>query len=243
VRLWKPADLEAQRAADPDRKWPLIVHVYAGPGSRMVRDNWGRGPLLPTLLNQRGFLVAEIDGRGSGAQGARFTRAVYGRLGVRELEDQVLGVETLTKRGYVDKARVGIWGWSYGGTMASYALVRRSDVFQAGVAVAPVTDWRLYDSIYTERYMGLPADNKSGYVETAATSHAKTMNGHLLLMHGLGDDNVHAQNTVQLSEALIKAKKTNFDVMLYPRRGHGIGGASVDVFTRLVEHFEKHLKP
>jgi dipeptidyl-peptidase-4 len=242
VRLWQPADLAAQRAADPDRTWPLLVHVYAGPGSRMVRDSWGRGPIFHTLLNQRGFLVAEIDGRGSGAQGARFTRAVYGRLGMLELEDQVLGVQTLAKRDYVDGGRVGIWGWSYGGTMACNALVRRSDVFRAGVAVASVTDWRLYDSIYTERYMGLPGENKAGYEETAATRHAKTMDGHLLLMHGLGDDNVHAQNTVQMTEALIKAKKTNFDVMLYPRRGHGIGGASVDVFTRLVEHFERHLK-
>ena len=242
IRLWKPADLAEQRKVEPGRTWPLIVHVYAGPGARMVRDAWGRGPLFHTLLNQRGFLVAEIDGRGSGGQGARFKRAVYGRLGMLELEDQVLGVCELMKRAYVDAARVGIWGWSYGGTMACNALVRRSDVFRAGVAVAPVTDWRLYDSIYTERYMGLPKDNKAGYDDTAATRHARTMDGHLLLMHGLGDDNVHAQNTVQMTEALLEAKKTNFDVMLYPRRGHGIGGASVDVFTRLVGYFEKHLK-
>ena len=127
--------------------------------------------------------------------------------------------------------------------MTCNALTMRSDVFKAGVAVASVTDWRLYDTIYTERYMDEPKHNEEGYKETASVSHAKKMTGHLLLMHGMGDDNVHAQNTMRLVEAFIKAGKRNYDVMLYPRRGHGIGGASLDVFTRLVRHFETHLAP
>jgi len=235
-RLWKPADF------DPEKKYGLLVQVYAGPGSRMVANRWGRGPLLQTLLTQRGFLVLQADGRGSGGQGRDFMKCVQGRLGILELEDQVRAVKEITARPYVDEARVGIWGWSYGGTMACNALTMRSDVFRAGVAVASVTDWRLYDTIYTERYMGTPAENPEGYQETAASTHAKKMTGRLLLMHGMGDDNVHAQNTMRLIEAFLRAKNLNYDAMIYPRRGHGIGGASLDVYTRLVHHFETHLK-
>ncbi len=235
-RLWKPADF------DPTKSYGLIVNVYAGPGSNIVRNSWGRGPLFHTLLCQRGFLVLQADGRGTGGQGRDWMKAVHRQLGILELEDQVRAVREITKRSYVDAKRVGIWGWSYGGTMACNALTMRSDVFRAGVAVAPVTDWRLYDTIYTERYMERPKDNPGGYTATASSSHAAKMTGHLLLMHGMGDDNVHAQNTMRLVEAFIKAKKTNYDMHLYPRRGHGIGGASVDVFTRMVAYFEKHLR-
>jgi len=236
-RLWLPADL------DPQRRYGLIVHVYGGPGSRMVQDEWGHGPLLHTLFTQRGFLVLQVDGRGTSGQGPGFCHLVKGRLGVLELEDQVRAVHDVLERPYVDPARVGIWGWSYGGFMAAYALVKRSDVFRAGVAVASVTDWRLYDTIYTERYMGLPSENEQGYAETSVIEAAKGLEGHLLLLHGLGDDNVHAQNTFRLVEALIQAKKTTYETMIYPGRGHGIGGAGYDVFHRLVAHFERHLAP
>jgi dipeptidyl-peptidase-4 len=235
-RLWKPADL------DPARKHPLILRVYGGPGSRLVQDSWGRGPLLETLLTQRGFVVLEVDGRGSGGRGARFERLVKGRLGLLELEDQVRGVEMLEQRPYVDASRVGIWGWSYGGTMVVNALCRRSDVFRAGVAVAPVTDWRLYDTIYTERYMGRPSDNAAGYDEASCVKHASGMDGRLLLIHGTGDDNVHVQNTLQMVEALVKAGKGGFETMLYPDAGHGMGGNHLDLFTRLVDFFERHLR-
>jgi dipeptidyl-peptidase-4 len=235
-RLWKPADFDERRS------YGLVVHTYGGPGSAIVRNDWGRGPLLATLFCQRGFLVLQADGRGSRGQGRDWMKAVQGRLGILELEDQVRAVREITKRPYVDAGRVGIWGWSFGGTMACNALTLRSDVFRAGVAVAPVTDWRLYDTIYTERYMQTPKDNPEGYAETASVNHAGKMSGHLLLMHGLGDDNVHAQNTLRLVEALIKAGKTNYDMHLYPWRGHGISGAGLDLFTRLVRHFETHLK-
>lgn len=234
-RLWKPP------ALDEAGSYGLIVHVYGGPGSRMVEDAWGRGPFFPTLLCQRGFLVLQVDGRGSGGQGRDWMKCVQGRLGILELEDQVAAVRKVLERPYVDGARVGVWGWSYGGTMACNALTMRSDVFRAGVAIAPVTDWRLYDTIYTERYMGLPAENESGYSETASVTHAARMKGHLLLMHGLGDDNVHAQNTMRLVEAFLTAGNRNFEMMIYPRRGHGIGGATLDVFTRLLDHFERRL--
>ncbi|MDF1699649.1 MAG: prolyl oligopeptidase family serine peptidase [Planctomycetota bacterium] len=234
-RLWKPKDF------DPSKRYGLIVNTYGGPGSRMVRNTYGRGPLAATFFAQRGFLVLQADGRGTSGQGGDWLHSVYGKLGVLEIDDQATAVQHILKRGYVDPERVGIWGWSYGGTMACNALTRRGDVFKAGVAVASVTDWRLYDSIYTERYMGLPKDNPEGYKQSSAITHAKTMTGQLLLMHGLGDDNVHAQNTVRLVEAFIQAKKTNYDVVLYPKRGHGIGGASHDVFKRLVDWFDRHI--
>jgi len=242
-RLWKPRDLDVTKDAKKDAKkrYGLIVHVYGGPGSNMVRNVWGRGPLFQTFLCDKGYLVLEVDGRGTDGQGAAWLHSVYGQLGVLELEDQVTAVEAIVKRGHVDAARVGIWGWSYGGTMTCDALTMRSDVFKAGVAVAPVTDWRLYDTIYAERYMGLPKENAAGYKATSAITHARKMKGALLLMHGLGDDNVHAQNTLRLVEALLKAKNDRFDVMLYPRRAHGIGGATLDVFTRLVRWFDAHI--
>ncbi len=234
-RLWKPHDF------DPKKKYGLIVHTYGGPGSRMVRNTWGRGPLMATMLCQRGFLVLQADGRGTAGQGDDWLFSVKEKLGILEIDDQATAVKHILKRGYVDPERVGIWGWSYGGTMACNALTMRGDVFKVGVAVAPVTDWRLYDSIYTERYMGLPEDNPEGYKQSSSITHAKKMKGHLLLMHGLADDNVHAQNTLRLVEAFIKAKVTTYDVMLYPKRAHGIGGAGLDVFTRLVGYFERHM--
>nr|MDJ0522052.1 prolyl oligopeptidase family serine peptidase [Planctomycetota bacterium] len=234
-RLWKPHDF------DPKKRYGLIVHVYGGPGSNMVRNRWGRGPLMQTMLCDKGYLVLQVDGRGSGGQGTEWLYSVYGKLGVLEIEDQATAVQAILKRGYVDPERVGIWGWSYGGTMACNGLTMRPDVFKAGVAVAPVTDWKLYDTIYTERYMGLPKDNADGYKQSSAITHVKKMTGHLLLMHGISDDNVHVQNTLRLQEAFIKAGKLNYDVMLYPRRGHGIGGASLDVFTRLVAWFDEHI--
>jgi dipeptidyl-peptidase-4 len=234
--LWKPPRLE------PGRRYPVIVQVYGGPGSTMVRDEWGRGPWFETLLTQKGFLVLEVDGRGTGGRGARYERLVQGRLGVPECEDQVLAVRELARRPYVDGDRVGIWGWSYGGTMVCNALCRHSDVFKAGVAVAPVTDWRNYDTIYTERYMGTPQENAAGYDAASCVKAATGMDGWLLLVHGLGDDNVHVQNTFQLVDALLRAKKRTFDVMVYPDAGHGIGGRSVDVFGRLLRWFETHLR-
>ena len=236
-RLWKPHDF------DPKKRYGLIVQVYGGPDSNMVRNTWGRGPLMQTMLCDKGYLVLQADGRGTGGQGAEWLYAVQGKLGVLETDDQAAAVQEILKRGYVDPKRVGIWGWSFGGTMACNALTMRPDVFQCGVAVASVTDWKLYDTIYTERYMGLPKDNPQGYEASSSITHAKNLTGHLLLMHGLSDDNVHVQNTLRLQEAFLQAHKTTYDVMLYPKRGHGIGGASLDVFRRLLEWFDRWIGP
>ena len=161
-----------------------------------------------------------LIGRGTGGQGRAFTTCVQGRLGLLELEDVVRAVKEIAKRSYVDPGRVGIWGWSYGGTMACNALTMRSDVFRAGVAVAPVTDWRLYDTIYTERYMGLPSDNRDGYRNSAPLNFAAGLEGRLLICHGTMDNNVHLQNTLMMAEEYVKAGKL-FDMMVYPRVRHG----------------------
>lgn len=236
-RLWKP------RALEPGKRYPVIVTVYGGPGSRTIEDEFGRGPYWPALLVERGFLVLQADGRGTGGQGGAFERRVQGRLGVHELEDQVLAVKALAERPYVDASRVGMFGWSFGGTMVVNALLRAPDTFRAGVAVAPVTDWRLYDTIYTERYMGLPSENKDGYEATSAIAAARGLRGSLLLLHGLADDNVHPQNTLRLVEALLAEKKTGFDWCLYANRAHGLGGAGCDVFGRVLGWFERGLAP
>jgi dipeptidyl-peptidase-4 len=235
-RLWKP------RALEPGRKYPLVVTVYGGPGSRTMEDEFDRGPYFPALLVQMGFLVLQADGRGTGGQGPAFERKVQGRLGIHELDDVVTAVQAMAQRPYVDGARVGIFGWSFGGTMVVNAMTRAAGTFRAGVAVAPVTDWRLYDTIYTERYMGLPSDNLVGYKTTSAVENAQGFRGGLLLLHGLADDNVHPQNTLRLVEALLAAQKTGFDWRLYANRGHGLGGATRDVFGRVLEWFERTLQ-
>jgi dipeptidyl-peptidase 4 len=235
-RLWLP------RAASPGVRRPLVVTVYGGPGSRTVEDRFGGDLYWNALLVERGFAVLEADGRGTGGQGPAFERSVVGRLGVLELEDQVAAVKAVATHPEVDGSRVGVFGWSYGGTMAAHALARRSDVFKAGVAVAPVTDWALYDTIYTERYMGRPQDNAAGYRAASVIEHAGGLGGQLLLLHGLADDNVHPHNTMQLVEALLKKRKTTFAWQLYANRGHGLENAGTDVHRRTLEWLETHLK-
>jgi dipeptidyl-peptidase-4 len=235
-RLWLP------REASAGVRRPLVVTVYGGPGSRTVEDRFGGDLYWNALLVERGFAVLEADGRGTGGQGPAFERSVVGRLGVLELDDQVAAVKAVAAHPEVDGSRVGIFGWSYGGTMAANALVRRSDVFRAGVAVAPVTDWALYDTIYTERYMGRPQDNVAGYKAASVIEHAGGLGGHLLLLHGLADDNVHPHNTLQLVEALLKQRKTTFTWQLYANRGHGIENAGPDVHRRALEWLETHLR-
>jgi dipeptidyl-peptidase-4 len=232
--------LRKPKGFDPSKKYPVVVHTYGGPGARMVKDEFGG--LFDALMAQEGFVVFALDNRGSGGRGKSFETPVYKRLGKVELEDQVRGVEWLKQQPWVDGERIGIWGWSYGGYMTCYAMTKAPGVFKAGVAVAPVTDWRLYDTIYTERYMGLPKENEEGYKDSSPVHFAKDLQGALLLLHGLGDDNVHVQNTVVFAEALLKAGK-RFDLMLYPRRGHGIEGpeARVDVYRRILDHFRRNL--
>ncbi len=237
-----PALVFGGRNLDAAHPKPILVHTYGGPGARLTKDEFGGGHLLEQLLAREGYVVLVVDGRGSGGRGKAFEATVHRRLGEVEIEDQARAVRWLATRPGVDGTRVGIWGWSYGGFMACSALVRAPDVFRAAVAVASVTDWRLYDTIYTERYMDRPQENAEGYRTTAPALRAAEMRGALLLCHGLADDNVHAQNSIHMSEALLQVGKT-CDVALYAHRAHGIEGpkAHLDLFGRLVAHFRRYV--
>ena len=210
---------------DPTRKYPVLMHVYGGPGINTVNDRWGGANFAwYQMLAQNGYIIVSIDGRGTGYRGAKFKKVTYGQLGKFESDDQIEGANYLAKLPYIDENRIGIWGWSFGGYMTSLSLTK-TDKFKMGIAVAPVTTWRYYDSIYTERYLGLPKDNKDGYDNNSPIQFADKMSGKYLLIHGTGDDNVHYQNAVDYQNALIKAGK-QFDSFYYPNRNHGIYGGN-----------------
>jgi dipeptidyl-peptidase-4 len=223
---------------------PLLVHVYGGPGSQLVKNSWGgSNHLWHSSMAIAGFLVVIMDHRASAWRGRDNVRAMHGRLGAIEVEDIVAGVQALKKLPFVDENRVAIWGWSYGGYLACLAMTK-TDEFAAGIAVAPVTDWRYYDTIYTERYMGLPRKNKEGYRESSPLTHAKNLHGRLLLVHGMADGNVHWQNTEAFLRELILAGK-DFETLVYPGRRHGIGDtkARIHLFTRMARFLERSLAP
>ena len=237
--LLKPADFDATK------KYPVVVYVYGGPHAQVVRDAWGKQTgLFHQVLASRGFLVFSLDNRGSAARGRAFERALLRRFGKVELEDQLAGVAYLKTLPYVDPDRIGIWGWSYGGFMTCYALTHAPGVFAAGAAVAPVTDWRLYDSIYTERYLKLPAENEAGYADSSPVNRAAALSGALLLLHGTGDDNVHWGNTLELVDRLYRAGKS-YDLQLYPNKTHSILGpeARTHLYRQIAAHFERWLRP
>jgi len=236
--LLKPADF------DLTKRYPVVVYVYGGPHAQVVRNGWGgRTALFHHFLASEGFLVFSLDNRGSAARGRAFERALLHRFGERELEDQLAGVQWLAQQPFVDSTRIGIWGWSYGGFLTLYALTH-SQAFAAGAAVAPVTDWRLYDTIYTERYLKLPNDNPQGYEASSPISAAANLSGALLLAHGTGDDNVHWQNTLNFVGALTKAQKP-YTLLLYPNKDHGIPGREerLHLFSAIARHFRTYLKP
>ena len=225
-------------------KFPLILNSYGGPHEQLVRDAWRTVSLLDQVMAQRGFAILKVDNRGTGNRGKTFAAASRGNLGAVELKDQLAALDqALAKYPQLDRNRIGCWGWSFGGTLAAYALTH-STTFKAAVAVAPVTDWRLYDSIYTERYLGMPRQNPEGYRTSSILESAAALNGRLLIVHGTGDDNVHVQNSFQLVDALIAAGK-QFDLQLYPGKTHAIGGlaARSHLYHRIVDHFERWLAP
>jgi dipeptidyl-peptidase-4 len=220
----------------------VVVYVYGGPHAQVVRNAWGgRTALFHQFLAQEGFLVFSLDNRGSAARGRAFERALLKRLGQKELEDQLAGVAWLAQQPYVVPQRIGIWGWSYGGFMTLYALTH-SNAFAAGAAVAPVTDWRLYDTIYTERYLKLPEENPEGYRDSSPLWHASQLAAPLFLAHGTGDDNVHWQNTLNFIGQLIKEQKP-YTLHLYPNKDHGIVGQDerLHLFSAIFRHFGQHL--
>ena len=216
--VMKPKDF------DPNKKYPLFMFQYSGPGSQQVSNSWDQGNgLWFNHLVQKGYIVACVDGRGTGYKGTEYKKTTYLNLGKFEIDDQIAAAKWFGKQSYINKDRIGIFGWSYGGYMASLALTKGADVFKAGIAVAPVTNWRYYDSIYTERFMRTPQENPGGYDDNSPTSYANLLKGKYLLIHGTADDNVHFQNSMEFSEALIQNNK-QFEFMAYPDKNHGIYG-------------------
>ncbi len=214
---------------DSTKKYPVLVFTYGGPGSQVVRDTWGGSNYLwYSMLADKGYLVFMVDNRGTGARGAAFKKITYKNLGKWEVNDQIEGAKYLSSLSYVDKERIGIWGWSYGGYMAALTILNGADYFKTAVAVAPVTNWKFYDNIYTERFMGTPENNRVGYKESSPITHASKLKGKFLLIHGTSDDNVHFQNSVNLVNSLQQANK-QFETMYYPNKNHGIGGGNTRV--------------
>jgi dipeptidyl-peptidase-4 len=211
---------------DPNKEYPLFMYQYSGPGSQQVANRWGgSNDYWHQMLAQEGFIIACIDGRGTGLKGRDFKKVTQKELGKFEVEDQIAAAQKLGDLSYIDNNRIGIWGWSYGGFMSSNCLFQGADTFAMAIAVAPVSSWRFYDTIYTERYMETPQENTSGYDENSPISHVDKLEGDFLLVHGSADDNVHAQNTMRLVEALVQADK-DFDWALYPDKNHGIYGGN-----------------
>ncbi|MFT5436041.1 MAG: dipeptidyl-peptidase-4 [Ulvibacter sp.] len=211
---------------DPNKEYPLFMYQYSGPGSQQVANRWGgANDYWHQMLAQEGFIIACIDGRGTGLKGRDFKKVTQKELGKFEVEDQIAAAQKLGDLSYIDNNRIGIWGWSYGGFMSSNCLFQGADTFAMAIAVAPVSSWRFYDTIYTERYMETPQENASGYDENSPISHVDKLEGDFLLVHGSADDNVHAQNTMRLVEALVQADK-DFDWALYPDKNHGIYGGN-----------------
>lgn len=209
---------------DPNKKYPLFMYQYSGPGSQSVSNSWdGGNGLWFNHLVQKGYIVACVDGRGTGYKGTKFKKVTYKNLGKYEIEDQIAAAKWFGNQSYIDKTRIGIFGWSFGGYMTSLAMTKGADVFKAGIAVAPVTNWRYYDSIYTERFLQTPQENPDGYDQNSPTTFANLLKGKFLLIHGTADDNVHFQNSMEFSEALIQGKK-QFEFMAYPDKNHGIYG-------------------
>jgi dipeptidyl-peptidase-4 len=235
ARLIKPANFA------PGKKYPAIVVVYGGPGVQIVHDAWpGLG--WDQVLAHRGFVVWQLDGRGSLGRGHRWESVIFRNMGEHELEDQKQGIQYLASLGFIDTAHMGIYGWSYGGYMTLYTLTHAPGLFRAGIAGAPVTHWRNYDTIYTERYMGLPAENAAAYESASALTKAADLSGKLLLVHNLEDDNVHFQNTVQMMDALERAGKP-FELMLYSQKGHGVTGPlRKHLYETLTDFFEKNVR-
>ena len=239
--MMKPANFDATK------KYPVIMHQYSGPGSQQVLDRWGIGSfsdagMFEAYMADRGYISVCVDGRGTGGRGAEFEKCTYLFLGVKESHDQVEAAKYLGTLPYVDGSRIGIWGWSFGGYNTLMSMSEGSNVFKAGVAIAAPTDWRYYDSVYTERFMRTPKENGDGYDAGSAIKRAPKMHGNLLLIHGTADDNVHLQNMAEYSEALVQAG-VQFDEHIYINRNHGISGGNTrnHLMNRVANFFLRNL--
>ena len=239
LNMWtiKPSDFDASK------KYPLLMYQYSGPGSQTVANSYaGSNDYWYQMLANMGYIIVSVDGRGTGFKGAAFKKVTQNELGKYELEDQISAAKKLGELPYIDSERIGIWGWSYGGFMSTNAILKGNDVFKMAIAVAPVTSWRFYDSVYTERYMTTPQENASGYDENSPINHVDKLKGNYLLVHGSGDDNVHVQNSMRLIEALAQANK-QFDWAIYPDRNHGIygGNTRLHLYTKMTNFIKENL--
>jgi dipeptidyl-peptidase-4 len=228
---------------DSTKKYPVYMTVYGGPGHNEVIDAWdGMDYMYYQLLAERGYIVASVDPRGTMFRGAKFKKSTYLQLGKLEIEDVINSAKELQKMPFVDASRIGIMGWSYGGFMASLAITKGADVFKMAIAVAPVTNWRYYDNIYTERFMQTPKENEAGYDDNSPINHVKNIKGKYFLIHGSTDDNVHYQNAMEMINAMVKANK-QFDMFIYPNRNHGIYGGNTrnHLFNMMFEYTLKNL--
>ncbi|MCM5662635.1 S9 family peptidase [Galbibacter mesophilus] len=239
LNMWmiKPADF------NPNKEYPLFMYQYSGPGSQQVANSWmSANDYWYQMLAEKGYVVACVDGRGTGLKGADFKKITYKELGKYEVEDQIAVAKQLGELSYIDEDRIGIWGWSYGGFMSTNCILKGADVFSMAIAVAPVTSWRFYDTIYTERYMQTPQENASGYDQNSPLSYPELLKGDYLLIHGTGDDNVHVQNTMRMAEALIQANK-QFDWAIYPDKNHGIygGNTRLQLYTKMTNFIDENL--
>ncbi len=229
---------------DPSKKYPLLMFVYGGPGSQQVKDNWLWSNYFwhQMLANQHGYIIAVVDNRGTGGKGAEFKKMTYLQLGKYETEDQIAAAKYFGAMPHIDESRIGIWGWSYGGYMSSLCLTKGADVFKTAIAVAPVTNWRYYDNVYTERYMRTPLENADGYDNNSPINHIDKLKGNYLIVHGTGDDNVHFQNSAEMVNKMIH-QNIPFDSEYYPNKNHGISGGKtrLHLFTRMTKYVLENL--
>ena len=228
---------------DPTQEYPVLMFVYGGPGAQTVQDRYdGFNYFWYQYLAQQGYIVVSVDNRGTGARGRDFRDITYQQLGKHETQDQIAAARYLGGMAYVDSARLGIWGWSYGGYMSSLAITKGAAIFDLAMAVAPVTNWRFYDNIYTERYMGLPDKNPDGYDDNSPINHVEKLQGSYLLVHGGGDDNVHLQNAMRMVDALVAADK-QFDMFVYPNRDHRIasGNSRLHLYRMMTDFIQENL--
>lgn len=238
--MWmiKPTDF------DPTKKYPLFMFQYSGPGSQQVANRWYySNDWWYFMLAQQGYVIACIDGRGTGFKGAAFKKVTYKQLGKYEIIDQIESAKELAKKPFIDENRIGIWGWSFGGYMSSLAITKGANTFKMAIAVAPVTSWRFYDTIYTERYLQTPQENPSGYDDNSPINFTDKIKGKYLLVHGTGDDNVHIQNSMRMIDAMVESNK-QFDLLLYPDRTHSIYSTRNDrlhLYTKMTDFIHKNL--
>ena len=237
--IMKPFDF------NPEKKYPVLMYQYSGPGSQEVADEWwDMNDFWHAMLTQKGYIVLCVDGRGTGYRGEEFKKCTYEQLGKFEVDDQAEVATIVGNYPYVDKSRIGIWGWSFGGFMSSNCIFQKGDVFKMAIAVAPVTNWRFYDTVYTERFMRTPQENPAGYDLNSPLTHAHKLKGKYLLVHGTADDNVHVQNAMSLIEQLVTQRK-DFDWLIYPDRNHGIydntGSTRWQLYHKMTQFIEENL--